>query len=64
MIYYAIYKGDEYQYDGTLQEVSLKTGLFEDYIEKVLTDRVRIELSIKLGKYDDTLIAVKFAIDE
>ena len=61
-MYYAIYKGDQYLYDGTLEDVSLRTGYPELYIKNVLTKHNRIEQSINNDSYEDLIIAVE--IDE
>ena len=58
-MYYAIYKGDQYLYDGTLEEISLKTGYPEQYVKKILTKHNRIDKSIKNGTYQDLIIAVE-----
>lgn len=59
MKYFAIYKGDDYLYDGTLREVSLRLVLPENHIENVMTDIKKIERSIDLGYYEDLFIAVE-----
>lgn len=61
---FALYQGDNYLYDGTLRELSLKSGMFEDYIEVVLTQETRIERSILNGDYDSLFIAVEVEQDE
>lgn len=61
---FAIYKGDDYLFDGTLRELSLKTGMFEDYIERVLTQEDRITNAINCGTYDNLYIAVEVEIDD
>lgn len=61
---YALYQGDQYLYDGTLRELSLRSGMLEDYIEIVLTQVGRIERAITNGDYDSLFIAVEVENDE